>query len=151
MTGDLSKRLKLSLIDGRNHHAQAVWSRSGKHLILSLGNRLLDPYGQVSLDHEQVEEVAAFLAETLAPDAPPHPGLELIDDDAHELDLEWDRRGRRLSLVAFPVGNRLGEVIPRGELLRFYSDDPSLVQLSREQAEELAEFLKLRPEQPPAD
>jgi hypothetical protein len=41
-------------------------------------------------------------------------------------------------------------VIPRGELSRFYEDDATLVKLRREQAEELVEFLRLRPPQQPA-
>jgi hypothetical protein len=65
--------------------------------------------------------------------------------DAHELDLTWDRRGRRLAIEGKPVWGLAG-VIPLGEL-RHYPDEPTRIELRAEQAEELAGFLAERPQE----
>lgn len=61
------ERLSIDLLDEQGQRLQAAWSRSAKHLIVSLGGTHI-PYGQALLDHgqvdergEQAEELAAFL------------------------------------------------------------------------------------------
>jgi hypothetical protein len=60
------ERPLIQLDDGERNRLHAVWSRSGKRLIVTVAPRgKSHEAGQVELDHEQVRELQAFLAETL--------------------------------------------------------------------------------------
>jgi len=61
------ERPAIELDDGANNRFHAVWSRSGKRLIVSVAPRAQwHEARQVELDAEQAEQLKAFLAETLA-------------------------------------------------------------------------------------
>jgi hypothetical protein len=54
----------IQLDDGESNRLHAVWSRSGKHLIVSIAPRgQWDWTGQVELTTQQVERLHAFLAQ----------------------------------------------------------------------------------------
>jgi hypothetical protein len=56
----------ITLDDGERNRLHAVWSRSGKRLIVSVVPRgKWDESAQVELDPEQVQELRAFLSDTL--------------------------------------------------------------------------------------
>jgi hypothetical protein len=55
----------LQIDDGQSNRLHAVWSRSGKHLILSVAARgKWDSASQVELTPEQVGKLRDFLAES---------------------------------------------------------------------------------------
>jgi hypothetical protein len=61
------ERPMIQLDDGESNRLHAIWSRSGKRLILSVAPQgTWDQAGQVELDAEQAEQLRAFLAETLS-------------------------------------------------------------------------------------
>jgi hypothetical protein len=54
----------IQLDDGESNRLHAVWSRSGKHLIVTIApHGEWHRAGQVELSHEQVESLHAFLAQ----------------------------------------------------------------------------------------
>ena len=55
-----SERLALRLDDDERKFLHAIWSRSGKRVIVSVG-RSWDEAGQVELTPEQAKRLAAFL------------------------------------------------------------------------------------------
>lgn len=55
------ERLSLQLADDAQRFVDATWSRSGKHVIVSVG-KSWDAAGQVELTREQADRLAAFLA-----------------------------------------------------------------------------------------
>jgi hypothetical protein len=56
----------LQVDDGEGNRLHAIWSRSGKHLIVTVRPRRgSQDAGQVELDADQVEQLRAFLTETL--------------------------------------------------------------------------------------
>jgi len=58
----------IQLDDGESNRLHAVWSRSGKRLIVSVApGGKWDSAAQVELGAEQAEELRAFLAETISP------------------------------------------------------------------------------------
>ena len=114
----------------------AVWSRSAKHVIISVGGA--SPLGQTMLELEQVASLAEILEDPAS-----SASLDVIDDEANELEAEWDPRGRWIALAATPVRD-LGGIVS-GEDLARYRDDPTRIQLKPDQAAELARFLRERP------
>ncbi len=64
MTKD--ERNVLELDDAENGRLHAVWSRSGKHLIVTATTKRWDKLLQVELRADQVETLIAFLSETVA-------------------------------------------------------------------------------------
>ena len=57
---DKSRRPAIRLDDDERKFLSAVWSRSGKRVIVSVG-RSWDEAGQIELTPEQAERLAAFL------------------------------------------------------------------------------------------
>jgi hypothetical protein len=60
------ERRAIEFDDDDNGRLRAVWSRSGKNLIVTGTTRRWDKFVQVELRPEQVETLIAFLAETVA-------------------------------------------------------------------------------------
>ena len=52
--------------DRENKRLHAVWSRSGKHLIVTATTTRGDQLAQVELRPDQVEQLITFLSETVA-------------------------------------------------------------------------------------
>lgn len=102
-------------------------------LMLTLGNHVLDPHGQVVLDQEQAARLAAFLAQE-----PPDGSLSVIDEHANELELEWAANGRQLAAEVSPA--RLGGEVIAWEFDTRYPQHPTRVELSRMHVEDLAAF-----------
>ena len=63
---DVGDRPALQLDDDERRFIHATWSRSGKHVIVSVG-KSWDGAGQVELTPEQADRLARFLA--AGPDA----------------------------------------------------------------------------------
>ncbi len=59
-------RSAIQLDDGDNGRLHAIWSRSGKHLIVTVTTQRWDKLMQIELRPDQVEELVAFLSETIA-------------------------------------------------------------------------------------
>ena len=58
------ERPTFELLDAENNRLHAAWSRTGKRLILSVFRGRWEPMGQAELKPDQVEQLAAFLAES---------------------------------------------------------------------------------------
>jgi hypothetical protein len=63
-----SVRRPITIDDDENRRLHAIWSRSGKRLIVTATTPSWSEYRQVELRPEQVEELIQFLTETLASD-----------------------------------------------------------------------------------
>ncbi len=63
-----SERRPVVLDDDENHRLHAIWSRSGKRLIVTVHDRSwqADRFAQVELRPDQVEELIGFLSKTVA-------------------------------------------------------------------------------------
>jgi len=63
---------RVIVLDGReNSHLHAAWSRSGKHLIVTVSKTAWsDGYQQVELRPDQLEELRDYLSETIALNPP---------------------------------------------------------------------------------
>lgn len=119
----------------------AVWSRSGRHAIVSVSPHIYDPAGQAMLEVDQAAELAALLT-----DEGSFERFEAIDDDANELMAEWDPRGRWVAVEVMPVRNTLTGQAIAAEYLSEWPADSTLIRLAPGQAEELARLLA----EPPA-
>jgi hypothetical protein len=105
----------------------------------------MDPYGQALPDAAQTAAIVEFLNRTLgAGDAAADDETSVVDDEANELELRWDRGGRRLAVLTMPVRNRGAGVVGADELAE-YEQDPTLMLLRREDVEELVRFLGAGP------
>jgi len=60
------ERRPITLDDDENRRFHAIWSRSGKRLIVSVSTTMWSESRQVELRPEQVEALVAFLTETVA-------------------------------------------------------------------------------------
>ena len=60
------ERRGIQLDDDEDKRLHAVWSRSGKHLIVTATTTRWDKFAQVELRPDQVESLIAFLSETVA-------------------------------------------------------------------------------------
>jgi hypothetical protein len=63
------ERRPIIIDDDENRRLHAIWSRSGKRLIVTATTPSWTEYRQVELRPEQVDELIRFLNETLASDA----------------------------------------------------------------------------------
>jgi hypothetical protein len=59
----------LQLDDGEHRRLHATWSRSGKHLILTVTTASWEKSVQVELRPDQVERLTEFLSQTVAREA----------------------------------------------------------------------------------
>ena len=53
-----------ALDDADDNQIHAMWSRSGRRLMISVNSPRWDRLGQVELTHDQVDQLAAFLAQS---------------------------------------------------------------------------------------
>jgi hypothetical protein len=60
------ERSAIQFDDDENKRLHAVWSRSGKRLIVTATTTRWDKSAQVELQPDQVEKLIAFLSETIA-------------------------------------------------------------------------------------
>ena len=60
------ERHVIQLDDGENGRLHPIWSRSGKHLIVTATTPGVGQLMQVELRPDQVEELIEFLSETVA-------------------------------------------------------------------------------------
>jgi hypothetical protein len=65
-----TERRPITLDDDESRRLHAIWSRSGKRLIVTATTPSWSEYHQVELRPEQVEELIRFLTDTVAA-APP--------------------------------------------------------------------------------
>lgn len=125
--------------DGDGHQLEAVWSRSGKHLRLSVALWSSFISASASLDREQVQALVAVLSDDTS-----EPLSLITPAEGVDVEANWERNGRVFAIKILAVRGigRRGLVSAEDAP---YKENANRAELSGEQASEFLAFLETGP------